>query len=374
MPKDALPLSKLAETTAILFVLFQRGHNEHEGNGSFEPVLFRLNQMQARLSGETTKEWTSKTKQAYNDSLKIIQNFKSTKNKTEHVLPRIQGHIEDFKDRLNLVKSLKSFHVDIKTIAEDLGRINQYAEPEVEKLAKVTKAIDAAKSDAELTKIRVQYNNTAKIAEVLKHDVSVMGNRFDSLANSFKSTADAVSKSSSDLPKAREPEKTKEPLAIDEPKKEQPKPEEPKKEQPKKEEPKPEEPTDFKDIVLQCLSNKYVTSNNANNEGMTCFKLETTDLEHFQLGKFKGKAVLKNKEGRFCSVKDNSRVRCESEKPGDMEIFERVDNSDGTVSFKCANGKILSSQDGKKPMDCTGVQYEDWEKFKIVNDPAKPSS
>ncbi|KAI6170379.1 hypothetical protein M3Y97_01159400 [Aphelenchoides bicaudatus] len=383
MPKDALPLSKLDETVTILFVLFQRVHSCAAGIcADFLHVLLPTNyvlnqnvsivQMQARLTDTSTKEWASKTKQDYDYSQQVLENFKSTKNKTEHVLPRIQGHMEDFKDRLNLVNTLKSFHVDIQTIVEDLTRIDKRARPEVEKLLEAKKAISASKSDAELARIKKQYGDVGKIAEVLKHDVLVVGNRFANLATSFKSTANSVSKSSSDLPKAREPEKPKEPLSIDEPKKEEPKkPEDP----PKKEEPtKPEEPTDFKDIVLQCLSNKYVTSNNAKNEGMTCFKIETTDLEHFQLGKFKGKVVLKGKDNRFCSVKEDSRVRCESEKPENMELFERVDNADGTVSFKCANGKILSSQNGEKPMDCTGVQYEDWEKFKIVNDPAKQPS
>ncbi|KAI6170359.1 hypothetical protein M3Y97_01162200 [Aphelenchoides bicaudatus] len=360
MPKDALPLIRLLLPTNNGLNQKNRPQNHFE--------------IQAKWTDTSTKNWATKTKQDYDYSQQVLEHFKSTKNKTEHVLPRIQGHIEDFKDRLNLVNTLKSFHVDIQTIVEDLTRIDKRARPEVEKLLEAKRAIDASKSDAELAKIKNQYGDVGKIAEVLKHDVSVMENRFTNLATSFKSTADSVSKSSSDLPKAREPEKPKEPLSIDEPKKEEPKKEEPKKPEdpPKKEEPtKPEEPTDFKDIVLQCLSNKYVTSNNAKNEGMTCFKIETTDLEHFQLGKFKGKVVLKGKDNRFCSVKEDSRVRCESEKPENMELFERVDNADGTVSFKCANGKILSSQNGEKPMDCTGVQYADWEKFKIVDDPEK---
>ncbi|NME70791.1 right-handed parallel beta-helix repeat-containing protein [Flammeovirga aprica] len=52
---------------------------------------------------------------------------------------------------------------------------------------------------------------------------------------------------------------------------------------------------------------------------------------------------------------------------GNTELFEIIDNGDGTVSFKGSNGLYVSSENGNKEMTCIRTEIGAWEKFEMVD-------
>jgi hypothetical protein len=145
---------------------------------------------------------------------------------------------------------------------------------------------------------------------------------------------------------------------------------------------------------LQCLSNgRFVSSEGiftANllklfadgaDGGMTCNRL-SGDLawERFKLVLLPNNLVaLQGADGRYCSSEDGYRpMRCDRATVQDWEKFEKVENSDGSVSFRSMSGKFVSSEgsaelldlsncsDGRMPMTCNRDIADTWEKFRLV--------
>ncbi|KXX69353.1 T9SS type A sorting domain-containing protein [Flammeovirga sp. SJP92] len=52
---------------------------------------------------------------------------------------------------------------------------------------------------------------------------------------------------------------------------------------------------------------------------------------------------------------------------GNTELFEIIENSDGTVSFKGSNGLYVSSENGNKELTCTRTAIDAWEKFEMID-------
>ncbi|WP_109831106.1 T9SS type A sorting domain-containing protein [Reichenbachiella versicolor] len=56
-------------------------------------------------------------------------------------------------------------------------------------------------------------------------------------------------------------------------------------------------------------------------------------------------------------------LNCNATSAGSTELFEIIDNGDGTVAFKGSNGLYVSSENGTKELTCTRTTIGAWEKF-----------
>lgn len=63
----------------------------------------------------------------------------------------------------------------------------------------------------------------------------------------------------------------------------------------------------------------------------------------------------------------NPNVLGTSSSVGATELFEIIDNGDGTFSFKGSNGLYVSSENGNKELTCIRTSIGAWEKFEMVD-------
>lgn len=88
-------------------------------------------------------------------------------------------------------------------------------------------------------------------------------------------------------------------------------------------------------------------------------------MEKFTVRVESGKKItVQAYELKYCVGKsEEQRITCDSI---EGDLFEQVDNPDGTISLKCnSNDKYVSVMEKDKTMKCVGQQIGDAEKFKV---------
>ncbi|KAI6169966.1 hypothetical protein M3Y97_01168900 [Aphelenchoides bicaudatus] len=255
----------------------------------------------------------------------------------------------------NFWHSLDSFVVDFGKSVNDVAQIQANFNSTATGFVVVANVIKKANGVVgDIKSIRQKIIDAKNQFNKIHEDVKSAGQSFKQIASDFKSVVETVSKGNGNLPIDRKPLTPA-----------------PKKPDPPKQTPKKPEPTTTKKpadaskvISIRCNTNKFVWSDAADGNAMKCFK-DTPG--HFKMTPTNGKVSLQSgNTNKYCSSEDSKEaMHCNRDVVQEWELFEKVDNSDGTVSFKCSNNKYMSSQNGLKPMDCTGDKIAEWEKFRI---------
>ncbi|KXX67047.1 T9SS type A sorting domain-containing protein [Flammeovirga sp. SJP92] len=103
---------------------------------------------------------------------------------------------------------------------------------------------------------------------------------------------------------------------------------------------------------------KEASAGEGNYLAQDSFSFEVTGEEETKLFSFQNQGSF-----NYISAADPSLLNCESENVGDTELFEIIENTDGTFSFKGHNGMYISSENGLKALTCQSTTIGELEKF-----------
>ncbi|KAI6184902.1 hypothetical protein M3Y97_00646900 [Aphelenchoides bicaudatus] len=413
MPADVRPLSELAETKTAFLKVSLKAHSvanscghlmggsqqtaEYADGGSSSAYARFVVHMQARWSSE--KQWVTKLREVVDGSEKVVKETGEIKQEMESIVSRMQKHLDYFKNRPNIAKSLASFSSDFDRTVNTVKKIESTLIPTKDTLADILKNAESAQNnEEEMKKVVQKLKDATATFGNLENEAKALEDELTKVGKDFESSVGAISSQKGDIQSVREPESPKsfEPKNEKEPNQQpsnnggsqqsnndnkQPSNEnkQPDQQQPGKENKQPDQQQPGKQPssndnkqteetkmgTIQCKSDGYLANDNGK------LKCSSTLREEFRVILVNGQQVkLETKENKYCEVLTDETLSCTAENSGPNMLFGKVDNGDGTVSIKCPNQKYLSAPSKDQVLSCSVENPSANEKFTM--DPNQP--